>query len=244
MTSIADRFDQALTDQGGPPEVELLPMGLARAAVAVLPVAGAGLSAMAHPDLRLPIGSSDDVAAFAERLQFTRGVGPCLLAYRAGRPQLFTEAELQGAWPELHDQLRSVTPFRSIASLPLQESPSRIRVGALDLYLPDPAGLGSDAMADAVLVADRIGAILMATGLYTAVAQRATAPPRRPPHTDHLARRALVWKAMGLLNVQLRVTAPDALSLLRARAYATDQLVDDVAHDVLTQRMPVEDLRP
>ena len=49
---------------------------------------------------------------------------------------------------------------------------------------------------------------------------------------------------MGLLNVQLRVTAPDALSLLRARAYATDQLVDDVAHDVLTQRMPVEDLRP
>src|SRR6476620_1764222 len=136
MTSIADRFDQALTDQGGPPEVELLPVRLARAAVAVLPVAGAGLSAMAHPDLRLPIGSSDDVAAFADRLQFTRGVGPCLLAYRAGRPRL-----------------------------------------------------------------------------YTAVAQRATAPPRRPPHTDHLARRALVWKAMGLLNVQLRVTAPDALSL-------------------------------
>jgi hypothetical protein len=54
----------------------------------------------------------------------------------------------------------------------LQESPSRIRVGALDLYLPDPAGLGSDAMADAVLVADRIGAILMATGACLMVCVR------------------------------------------------------------------------
>jgi hypothetical protein len=69
--SIEDRFDAALADQDGPAEVELLPVRLARACTSVLPVAGAGLSALTHPDLRLPIRSSDDVAAYAERASYT-----------------------------------------------------------------------------------------------------------------------------------------------------------------------------
>src|ERR1700709_817985 len=131
--SLADRFDAVVTAEGAAfPEIELLPVRLARACVQVLPVAGAGLSALAHPDLRLPIGASDDVAGYVERLQFTYGEGPCLHAYATGRPQLVTARELQQRWPELHRELTAVTPFHAVASLPLWED--SIRIGALDLY--------------------------------------------------------------------------------------------------------------
>ena len=244
MGSIEDEFEAVLAGQDGPPEVELLPVRLARACAAVLPVAGAGISALAHPDLRLPIGSSDDVAAYAERLQFTYGEGPCLFAYTAGRPQLITESHLQQTWPELHREIRSVTPFRSVVALPLYEPSIRTRIGALDLYLATPSTLEPDQLADALLVADRIGQILSGTGMYNSAAQQQIAFRVHQEHTDPLARRILVWKAMGLLNVHLLVTAPDALALLRARAYATDKLVDDIAHDIVTHRIALEDLRP
>jgi AmiR/NasT family two-component response regulator len=59
-----------------------------------------------------------------------------------------------------------------------------------------------------------------------------------------MAKRAQVWKAMGLINVHLQLTTPDALALLRARAYATDCLVDDLAHDIITRKIPLDELRP
>lgn len=244
MSSIENRFDASLAGQPGLPEMELLPVRLARASAAVLPVAGAGLSALAHPELRLPIGASDDVAAYAERLQFTYGEGPCLAAYTSGRPQIVTESRFQQEWRELHHEFRLVTPFRSVVALPLQEPGTTIRIGAVDLYLSTPTTLGPDELADAILVAGRIGAILTRTGLYSAVTQQAIAGRAHESQTDPLARRVLVWKAMGLLNVRLSITSPEALALLRARAYATNQLVDHVAEEILTRRLPVEDLRP
>src|ERR1700712_4797969 len=86
---IVERFDAAvIAEAAAYPEAELLPVRLTRACVRVLPIGGAGISALAHPDLRLPIGASDDVAGYVERLQFTYGEGPCLHAYTTGRPQL------------------------------------------------------------------------------------------------------------------------------------------------------------
>jgi hypothetical protein len=107
-----------------------------------------------------------------------------------------------------------------------------------------PSALHPEQLVDALAVAGRIGEILIGTGLYSAAAQQAVGSRLHRVHTDPLARRILVWKAMGLLNVRLLVSTPDALALLRARAYATDRLVDDLAHDVITQRIPVEDFQP
>jgi hypothetical protein len=213
------------------------------ACVRVLPIRGAGISALAHPDLRLPIGASDDVAGYVERLQFTYGEGPCLHAYATGRPQLVTAGELQGQWPELHRELTAITPFRAVASLPLWEHSTRI--GALDLYSAAPAGLQSSQLEDAITIAHRVSAALVAARLFTVTAQ--LADPAQPPHGSHtvpMASRVQVWKAMGLMNVHLQITAPDALALLRAHAYATDRLVDDLAHDIVTDRISLEELRP
>lgn len=242
--SLADRFTAASSASGGTPgEVELLPVRLAKACVQVLPVAGAGLSALAHPDLRLPIGASDEVASYVERLQFTYGEGPCLRAYLTGRPQLMTADDLASTWPEMYRDLATLTPFRAVASLPLLDGSTRI--GALDLYLPEPAGLNPGDLQDAFTVARLVSSALVAASVYTAEAQ--LADPFNPPHGTYqepMAGRIQVWKAMGLLNVHLQLTAPDALALLRAHAYATERLIDDLAHDIVIRRFPVEDLRP
>jgi hypothetical protein len=242
--SLAERFAAACSGaEAGSAEVELLPVRLAQACVRVLPAAGAGISALAHPDLRLPIGASDEVASYAERLQFTYGEGPCLRAYVSGRPQLMTADDLANTWPELYRDLRTLTPFRSIASFPLLDD--AVRIGALDLYLPDPAGLSPVLLADAFAVTRLVSAALVDARVYTAAAQ--LADPFHPPHGTYrepMAGRVQVWKAVGLLNVQLHLTTPDALALLRANAYATERLIDDLAHDIVTQRFPVENLRP
>jgi hypothetical protein len=242
--SLADRFAAASSaSEAVPRDVELLPVRLAKACVQVLPVAGAGLSALAHPDLRLPIGASDDVASYVERLQFTYGEGPCLQAYLTGRPQLMTAEQLANTWPELYRDLTALTPFRAVASLPLLDHSTRI--GALDLYLPEPAGLQPEDLTDAFTVAGLVSAALVAARVYTAAAQ--LSDPFNPSHGTYqqpMAGRIQVWKAMGMLNVHLQLTAPDALALLRAHAYSTERLIDDLAHDIVTERFPLEQLRP
>ena len=242
--SIVEWFDAAVADEAAAyPEPELLPVRLAIACVRVLPVAGAGLSALAHPDLRLPIGASDDVAGYVERLQFTHGEGPCLTAYATGEPQLITAGELQQRWPELHRDLTAVTPFRAVACIAIT---GRVHQDRCSRSLsPEPEGLQSAELENAITVAHCVSVALVAARLFTAAAQQAD--PLALPHGGHtapMAGRVQVWKAMGLLNVHLQITAPDALALLRAHAYASDRLVDDLAHDIVTNRVPLDDLRP
>ena len=55
--------------------------------------------------------------------------------------------------------------------------------------------------------------------------------------------RNAVFIAMGMLNVALGVTAPDALALLRGHAYATNQTVDDIAREVTNRRLLAHELR-
>src|ERR1700710_712461 len=77
---------------------ELLPVRLARACVAVLPVSGAGLSVI-DDSFRVPLGASDETATTAERLQFTTGEGPCLDAARSGRMVVTRGEEISRRWP-------------------------------------------------------------------------------------------------------------------------------------------------
>jgi AmiR/NasT family two-component response regulator len=55
--------------------------------------------------------------------------------------------------------------------------------------------------------------------------------------------RNAVFLAMGMLNVALEVSAPDALALLRGHAFAVNRTVDDIAQDVVNRRIAVHELR-
>jgi hypothetical protein len=224
----AARVTAAEQDLPGP---ELLPLRLVRACAQVLPVAGAGLSVYFSGDRRLPLGGSDQAADTAERLQFTVGEGPCLMAYDTGSPVLADEDELRTRWPIFHDVLVSHTPIRGVISLPLHGGLQDI--GALDLYVEPPGSVRDLGLADALTVT---------TALSDTFAAAMDQQPRSefgPAWLDAPAagRRALVWQAVGFVSVGLELGSSDALTLLRAQAYGTDRDLDEVAEAVLEDRL-------
>jgi len=123
---------------------------------------------------------------------------------------------------------------RAVFALPLQWG--AVNLGVLDLYRRKPGALDDAQLRDAIAAAD--AAALMMLGLRT-----------EPDHSgaawlDHaVAYRAEIHQATGMVSVQLDVPAAEALARLRAHAFLHDQLLIDVAHDVVSRRLTfTEDL--
>ena len=238
--SIAARFEEELLAAAhrGLEGPELLPERLARAAAAMLPVAGVSLSLLEGGDERVPLGSSSPDAGTAERLQFTAGDGPCMAAQRLGEPVFAPEEELCRRWPAFTAELLGRTPYRGVVAFPLRRALSG--VGAMDLYFRRSERIAQLEVFDALAVGELITAALSEAAVFSD-----WAPDRGPDwlHTPAARRRALVWQAMGRLGLQLDVEGPQALDLLRSHARATGRDVDDVALDVLHDRLGADVLR-
>ena len=236
---ITIRFAEALdSHRSGPDDPDLLAVRLATAAAAVLPVEGVGLSIHGEPGLRTPLAASSDLASTAERLQFTAGSGPCLLAAESGLPVFATEELLARRWPVFHDLLVTRTPLRSVLALSL---PGRLRgIGGMDLYCADPRGATAVDTFEARCIAE-----LVADHLAAAADWSAWTPTETPDWVDtpDAQRRGRLWRAVGLLVVALEVPAEDALALLRGHAYAAGRTADDVAADLVERRLQPERLR-
>jgi hypothetical protein len=235
----AQRFVQEL-DQPPPPELrgpEMLAVRLTRACVAALPVDGAGLSIHDANGLRTPIGASDPLASMAERLQFTHGAGPCLRAHDDGVAIAFNEAMIARNWPDLHDALVGATPFRAVLSVPLLPPLGPLVV--LDLYVREAQRLPDTDRDDVEDVT-----IALTRAMVTAALGAPVEEGRRGwwDGPDAL-RRARVWQATGMVNVGLGLDAEDALDVLRAHAFATDRVVDDVADDLVAGRLSLDELQ-
>jgi hypothetical protein len=222
---------------------ELLPMRLTQACRAVLPVDGAGLSLLDN-DFRVPLGASDDVAAAAERMQFTLGEGPCLDAAKERRVIVSDRDQLMQRWPLYAHELFTRTPFSGVASVPL--ALYRDTYAALDLFVSDSSRLGAVSLADvSALSEEMVEALLLAQ----------TVPP--PSSDDTLddsepawmrgpttRARTFVWVAMGMMMTEFDIAAPDALALLRSYAYSQDTDLDRVAADLAGGGLDFSALRP
>jgi hypothetical protein len=238
--SIADRFAAEVCAAGrrGLDGPELLPERLARAAAAMLPVADASLSLLEGGDKRVPLGSSSPEAATAERLQFTVGDGPCMMAARLGEPVFASEDDLRRRWPQFTEQLLGKTPFRAIVAFPLLQALAG--QGAMDLYFRRGERMSQLDVFEAMAVGELITAALSDAAVFSE--WTAEVGPGWL-HAPLARRRAHVWQAMGRLSLQLDVEGPDALDLMRAHALTTSRSVDEVAADVLADRLDVEALR-
>ena len=235
---IATRFAEALQERsGGPDDPDLLAVRLARAAAAVLPVEGVGLSVHGERDLRTPLAASSEVAATAERLQFTAGNGPCLSAAESGLPVFATEGILAHRWPAFHDLLVTHTPLRSALALSLR---GRLKgVGAMDLYFTDPDGASTVDVFEARCVAELVSDQLDGAAdwsVWTSTEEPAWAD------TPDARRRGRLWMAVGMVMLDLEIPAADALALLRGYAYAAGRTADDVAVDLLERRLETDQL--
>jgi len=210
-------------------------MVLCQACVAVLPVAGAGISLT--DGLRVPLGASDEAVSRAERLQTTLGEGPCLSATLLEEPVSVDLASIKTTWPIFHEALIAKTPFRAIVSLPLR-SRSRLRFGALDLYLttPDvPAFLSSSWLAQEI--SEPIGIVLFEAPKSASLHGVPLWPWLNTPGARG---RLNVWVAIGIVMEHGSISNGDALSALRGYAFSHDENIDDIAEQVMRGSLKAE----
>jgi hypothetical protein len=218
------------------PGPELLPARLMRATAAVLPVAGAGISAFSRFRHRVPLGASDDTAALAERLQFTVGEGPCLAAHAGMRTVLASAEVMASSWPAFHRELVGHTPYRAIVSIPFSD-PALGGEVAMDLYYDMPRlTLKSRDRTDIVdATAGVVAELAAGSGLQDPLVPGPVWLDSEPVHT-----RTMVWTAMGMLGVALELNNADALAVLRGHAYSHDSTIDDLARGLITGELSVD----
>ncbi|MFF1654410.1 ANTAR domain-containing protein [Streptomyces sp. NPDC058249] len=206
------------------------------AAVARLPVVGAGLSAMSRTAASHPLCSTDDISEQLEELHLTLGEGPCVDAFRYGSavltPDLLT-SEPQDRWAVFADAALEAGA-RAVFALPLQIG--AISPGVLDLYADVPTVLDSEELADALAFADLATLLLLDTGIEETGAPRGGSLPDRG-FEDLGGYRAEIDQATGILTVQLGVGIDEAFVRLRAYAFMQGRRLADVAADVVDHRL-------
>jgi hypothetical protein len=236
--SLAQRFAAAVASATeGESDAALLPDGLARASADVLPVDGVGISVLAGGLGRSPLGASSSETARAERLQFTVGRGPCLLAHDSGQPVFVVEEDIRRRWPIFADLLFTDTSYRGIVSLPMRST--LVGSGALNLFFRDPAGVRELDVFDAVTVGDLVTGALGESAVWSTWSEAAGPDWARSPAA---LRRAAVWHAVGRTSGELDIDASEALAVLRGYAYAAGRTVDSVAADLVSGRLMPADV--
>ena len=193
------------------------------------------------PQVCVPVGASDADAALAEKLEFTLGEGPCSDCYASQRTVLVADIDQPSSpawarWPTYTAELINRTSYRGVFGFPLLAEGSAM--GSLHLYQRSPDRI------------DDIAGTVAVVRLITS--HRLGGSPATTPIDDHdlrwlegpLARcRFQVWRAQGLIMQVNGLDAQQALDLVRAYAYTVGRLLEDIAADILAERLPVPDLR-
>lgn len=202
--------------------------------VSSLPVGGAAVAVMAHVNRREVVYASDEVANELEELQFSLGEGPCVEAFGTGRPVLVADLSLvvDPRWP-MFAAAAAKTTARAAYTFPLQIG--AIGIGVLDLYRIRSGLLDATQLTGALMAADAVlwSLLRLRAGIGiddgTADGARWLTEGRR----SHLA----VHQATGMVMVQAGVGAEAALARLRAFAFVSERLIDQVAGEVVARRL-------
>lgn len=228
MVTVADTFWEAVIRAEERPEFSGPGFEGARlswAAGQVLQGDGAGLSLSVDQALRFPWGASNEAAALAEQFQFTAGQGPCLDAFSGGQAVMASRLVISRFWPGFAESFLGQTPFRSVFATPIGT------IGVLDVFFRAEQGALAVDVGVAEIVAREIWLVLSESESLVAT----------DPQTGALSAtngpRSQVPVAVGVLVAALELTAPDALAVLRAHAFAGGRSVDDVAVDVVDGRL-------
>lgn len=199
-----------------------------------LPVTGVGMVLMTDAGPAGVVAVTDGAAATMEELQFTLGEGPCVDSSRTGRPVLQPDLAVTGPprWPAFSAGALEAG-ICAIFALPLRVG--GIRLGVLDLYRDEPGPLEEKHLTEALNYADAATAVLLhLQSLGSADGSGTLSVPV-------LEDRAEVHQATGVVSVQAGVALPHALALLRARAFAEERPVLELARAVLRREVTFDD---
>ena len=208
---------------------------LCTACIEVLEVSGAGITVMAGEQAG-PLCVSNERMRLLEDLQFTTGEGPCKDAFTTRHPVLASQLDIEasGRWPAFVD-LAVATGIGAVFAFPL--SSMGATVGVLTLYQDVAGALTTKQFSDSVAIADVISETVWS--LQDAVIDGTLAPGL----DTAVAYRAQIHQASGMVSVQLQVSAPEALTRIRAYAFAHGRPVESVAADIVDRRLRLTDDR-
>ncbi len=236
------------TAGGGPGELVARLRRVCSVAVAEIGVDGAGITVMGSLDgglngARDQLAATDGLARRLEDLQLTAGEGPCLDAYRRGRPVLVDDLAAESSrWLGFGPEAVLVGAA-ALFSLPLQVG--AIRLGTLDLHRGTPGELSVGQLADALTLASLATEVLLElakqpdhavgddAGREADIAAVPLAGWLPDVHAD-------VHVAAGMLSVRDGGDVTAALLRLRAHAFAHGQPLHQVARRVITRDLVLD----
>ena len=206
---------------------------LCSAAVKALPMWGAGLSLMSEAGVRGVAAASDPSSERVDELQFTLGEGPCMDAFTTRRPVLV---------PDLDQVARRAGP-----STPLQRTKKGCARCSRSRCRSAPPGsacstciatcrrcLTADELAQSLTFAD------VATSMLLDGQEEAPTGAAASGLAEVLEYRYELYQAQGMVMVQLGVSLVEALAVMRAYAYSHDRDLADVARDVVSRRLRLD----
>lgn len=212
-----------------------LPETLCRSARRRLHVAGVSIAIMSDGGaVEMSAASDNDRAQHLSQLQLSLGDGPALEAFSSGR--LVHESDLAGSgfarWP-MWARGALAADVRSVFSFPLRIG--GIRLGVVTLYDSEAGTLDNGRLTTALHYVD--AAVVIVLYLQSDPTGDRLAPGAGVDEDldDAFWFDAEVHQATGMVSVRMSVPLPDALLLLRGRAYADGRPITALAHDVVTR---------
>ena len=203
---------------------------LCRASTRSLPALGSAVTVMTAQGVQPVAISSDPTTQALEEQQFSFGEGPCVDAFAHCRPVLVPDLggdrplRWIGYAPAALEQ-----GVRAVFAFPLQIGAARL--GVLDVYRDTPGMLSSAALRKALTFAE--------IALWILLDGQAATPSERPVEglESAVESRSELFQAQGMVMIQLGVSLAEAMSRLRAHAYAHHRKLGDVARDVVARRL-------
>lgn len=179
-------------------------------------------------DGRTTICVSDEVAGDLESLQEIVGEGP---GYDAARTDAVVVADLGGEtveqrWPMLARAIDEKYGPLSMHAIPLHADRTMTGVATLYTRLSKPL---AEPLGRVAFLANTVGAALLVDA--------SNQDDEQPHPGEGWSARSVVHQATGMVMAQVRITAEDALALLRGHAYAMGTDINEVATQVVNRKI-------
>jgi hypothetical protein len=206
---------------------------LCRATTRNLPAWGSAVTVMTAQGAQPIAVSSDATTQTLEEQQFSFGEGPCVDAFVIRRPVLVPDlgSNRPPHWPA-YAPAALEQGVRAVFAFPLQIGGARL--GVFDVYRDVPGGLSASALRQALTFAE--------IALWILLDGQEDAASDRPVEGLEAAvtSRSELFQAQGMVMIQLGVSLAEAMSRLRAHAYAQNRRLGDIARDVVARRLELE----
>lgn len=218
-----DAFERALRALRS---AEIADDELSRPFALALPMGGVSISTFGDLCPSETVSATDEVATRIDEIQLDLSEGPCWAALATDAPVLETDLVQRpnAAWPAFNDAVRS-EPVGAVFAFPVAFGP--FPLGAVDVYVPEPATIEDDTVRQAMTLASAVSRRVLRRALRS-IADEDDALLDRSPSS-----RRVVHQATGVVLAQLDISPEDAYLLLQGHAFARRTTMRRVAEEIL-----------